>query len=432
MVWNPEMECMDRLQREKLQLERLQATCHRVYNQVPAYRKKFDEAGVKPEDIQSLKDLTKLPFTNKDDLRDNYPFGLFAEPMDKVVRIHSSSGTTGKATVVGYTRKDIETWSETMARTIGLGNGTHEDVVQVAYGYGLFTGGLGVHYGTEWVGATVIPISGGNTKRQLAVMRDYGTTMIACTPSYALCIAEVAEEEGFDIGQTRLRVGFFGAEPWSDSMRKQIEAALNIDALDIYGLSEIIGPGVSAECLEKCGLHICDDHFIPEVINPETGEQLPPGEKGELVFTCVTKEALPLIRYRTRDITSLTYEKCNCGRTSTRMERVSGRTDDMLIIRGVNVFPSQIESVLMEIEGAHPHYLITVDRRGTLDDLEIQVEIDEELFSDEVKKLEALRSHISESIKSVLNLNAKIMLVEPKTLERSMGKAKRVIDKRNI
>lgn len=433
MIWNKQAECMPREQLEQLQLERLKQTCQKVYQNVPAYCKKFNDAGVKPDDIQSLSDLSKLPFTTKEDLRLNYPFGLFAEPMNKVVRIHSSSGTTGKPTVVGYTREDVDLWAETMARTIGLAGGTSEDVLQVAYGYGLFTGGLGVHYGAEKVGATVIPISGGNTKRQLMVMRDFGSTMLACTPSYALCIAEEAAAEGIDIQKdTKLRVGIFGAEPWTDNMRKQIEQRLGIMALDIYGLSEIIGPGVSAECPEKCGLHICDDYFIPEIIDPATDKPLPPGEKGELVFTCITKQALPLIRYRTRDISRLFVEKCDCGRTSVRMERISGRTDDMLIIRGVNVFPSQIESVLMDIEGAHPHYLIVVDRKGTLDDLEIQIEVDEQLFSDEVRLLEDLRAKISEEIKSALGLGATVKLVEPKTLERSMGKAKRVIDKREL
>ena len=432
MIWNREMECMPRKQREGLQLERLKNTCQRVYEKVPAYKKKFDDAGVRPEHIQSLKDLSKLPFTTKDDLRLNYPFGLFAEPMSRIVRIHSSSGTTGKPTVLGYTREDIEIWAETMARTIGLADGTQEDILQIAYGYGLFTGGLGVHYGAERVGATVIPISGGNTKRQLMVMQDFGTTMLACTPSYALCIAEEALEDGLEIAKTKLRVGIFGAEPWTENMRKQIEKRMGITALDIYGLSEIIGPGVSAECMEKQGLHICDDHFIPEIIHPETEEVLPPGETGELVFTCVTKQALPLIRYRTRDISRLWLEPCRCGRTSARMERISGRSDDMLIIRGVNVFPSQIESVLMDIEGAHPHYLITVDRKGAMDELEIQVEIEERLFSDEIKSLESLRHKISEEIKGVLGLSAVIKLVEPKTIERSQGKARRVIDKRKL
>ena len=432
MIWNKACECMDRLELQRLQLERLKATVAKVYERVPAYRKKFDDAGVKPEDIQSLKDLQRLPFTVKQDLRDAYPFGLFAEPLDQVVRVHSSSGTTGQATVVGYTRNDIQTWAETMARTIGLGGGTSESVLQVAYGYGLFTGGLGVHYGSERLGAMTIPISGGNTKRQLQLIKDFGTTMIACTPSYALCIAEMAEEEGLDISKTSLKVGLFGAEPWSDSMRKQIENRLGIHALDIYGLSEIIGPGVSAECFEKDGLHICEDHFIPEIINPDTGEVLGEGQQGELVFTCVTKEAFPLIRYRTGDITRLNFAPCGCGRTSARMERVTGRSDDMLIIRGVNVFPSQIESVLMTIEGAHPHYLITVDRQGPLDVLEVQVEVEEQLFSDEIKALENLRNKIADELRSALSVSAKVLLVEPKTLERSMGKSKRVIDKRKL
>ncbi len=432
MIWNRQAECMARKDLEQLQLERLKATAAKVYERVPTYKKKFDEAGIRPEDIKSLKDLQRLPFTTKEDLRGGYPYGMFAEPLENVIRVHSSSGTTGQATVVGYTRKDIETWAETMARTIGLGGGTNQSVVQVAYGYGLFTGGLGVHYGSERLGAVTIPISGGNTKRQLQLICDFGTTILTCTPSYALCIAEMAEEEGIDLKKTKLTVGLFGAEPWSDNMRKQIETNMGIHALDIYGLSEIIGPGVSAECFEKNGLHICEDHFIPEIINPETGEVLEEGQLGELVFTCITKEALPLIRYRTRDLSRLNYAPCACGRTSARMERVTGRSDDMLIIRGVNVFPSQIESVLMNVEGAHPHYLIVVDRKGPLDDLEIQVEVEEQLFSDEIKGLESLKKKIEGEIRSALSVSATIKLVEPKTLERSMGKAKRVIDKRKL
>jgi phenylacetate-CoA ligase len=431
-MWNPEAEAMPRGKREEIQFERLKQTVKRCYEKVPLYREKFDEIGLKPEDIKSLDDLEKLPFTTKDDLRENYPFGLFTVPLDQIVRIHASSGTTGKPTVVGYTPNDIEVWAEVMARTLGCGEVTHRDIVQNAYGYGLFTGGLGIHYGAEKIGATVIPISGGNTKRQIMIMQDFGSTVLTCTPSYALYIAEVAEEMGVDLKELNLRVGFFGAEPWSENMRKQIEEKLGLHALDIYGLSEVIGPGVANECMEKNGLHIFDDHFIPEIINPETGERLPYGEEGELVFTCVTKEALPLIRYRTRDITRLIPEPCPCGRTHIRMARITGRADDMLIIRGVNVFPSQIESVLMEIEETEPHYQIIVDRVNQLDVLEVQVEVNERLFSDEVRKLEMVRKKIQDEIESILGISAVVTLVEPKTIKRSEGKAVRVIDKRKI
>jgi phenylacetate-CoA ligase len=432
IVWNQEIETISRAKLEKLQSERLQKTVERVYRNVPLYRQKFDQLGLKPEMIKSVKDLPRLPFTTKQDLRDSYPFGLFAEPQDKIVRIHASSGTTGKMTVVGYTRNDIETWSEVMARTLGCGDVSNRDIVQVAYGYGLFTGGLGAHYGAEKIGATVVPISGGNTKRQLQVMKDFNVTVLACTPSYTLFMAEAAAEEGLDIRALPLRVGFFGAEPWSNNMRKEIEEKLNVKAIDIYGLSEIIGPGVSSECLSQQGLHVWEDHFIPEIINPETGEVLPFGQKGELVFTCITKEALPLIRYRTRDISILYPEPCPCGRTHLRMNRVLGRTDDMLIIRGVNVFPSQIESVLLEIGETEPHYQLIVDREGNLDDLEIWVEVSERIFSDEVRKMEELEGKIKREILSTLGISARIKLVEPKTIPRSEGKAKRVIDRRDV
>ncbi len=431
-MWNQEIETMPKAELERLQTMRLRKTVERVYNNVPFYRQKLDEAGVKPEDIKSVKDVQRLPFTTKQDLRDNYPFGLFAVPQDEVVRIHASSGTTGKMTVVGYTKNDVATWSEVMARTLGCGEVTHKDIIQVAYGYGLFTGGLGVHYGAERVGATVIPISGGNTKRQLQIMADFHSTALACTPSYTMFMAESAAEEGVDIKSFPLRVGFFGAEPWSNNMRKEIEAQLNIKAIDIYGLSEIIGPGVSSECLVQNGLHVWEDHFLVEVIDPNTGEVLPYGEKGELVFTCITKEALPLIRYRTRDISVLYNDLCPCGRTHMRMNRVMGRTDDMLIIRGVNVFPSQIESVLLEIGETEPHYQLIVDREGNLDDLEIWVEVSERIFSDEVRKLEELESKLRREILSTLGISARVKLVEPKTIARSEGKAKRVIDRRDV
>ncbi len=430
MIFNKEYECMPRKELENLQLERLKATVKRVYENVPFYRKKFDEAGIKPEKIKILKDLQYLPFTTADDLRENYPFGLFAVPLKKVIRIHSSSGTTGKPKIAGYTAKDIEIWSEIMARTLAGAGCTDEDVVQVAYGYGLFTGGLGTHYGAEKIGALTIPVSGGNTQRQIMLMQDMGSTILACTPSYALYIAEVGEEMGVDFSKLKLKSGVFGAEPSTNEMRKEIEERLKLKAHDIYGLSEIIGPGVSFECEYQCGLHINEDHFLPEIINPETGEVLDEGEEGELVFTCITKEALPLIRYRTRDITVLHYEKCKCGRTTVRMEKVRGRTDDMLIIRGVNVFPSQIETVLLSIEETEPHYQLIVRKEGPLDVLEVQFEVNEKIFSDEVKKLMEIEQKVANAIESVIGIKAKVKLVEPKTIQRSMGKAKRVIDLR--
>ena len=431
-MWNPEIEAMPRPELQKLQAERLRRTVARVYQNVPFYRQKMQEAGIAPEDIQSVADLARLPFTYKQDLRDNYPFGLFAVPKDEVVRIHASSGTTGKMTVVGYTKSDINTWAEVMARTMSCGGVTNKDTVQIAYGYGLFTGGLGAHYGAEKIGAAVIPISGGNTKRQLQIMNDFGTTAVACTPSYSLFMAETAAEEGIDLRGMPVRVGFFGAEPWSNAMRKEIEEKWNIKAIDIYGLSEVMGPGVASECLVQNGLHVWEDHFMVEVIDPASGAVLPYGEKGELVFTCITKEALPLIRYRTRDISILFNEACPCGRTHLRMHRVMGRTDDMLIIRGVNVFPSQIESVLLEIGETEPHYQLIVDREGNLDDLEIWVEISERLFSDEVRKLEEIEGRIKREIQSTLGISARVKLVEPKTIARSEGKAKRVIDRRDV
>jgi phenylacetate-CoA ligase len=433
MIFNEEFETLPRPALEALQLKRLQDVARRVYERVPFYKKKFDEAGVRPDDIKTLDDLKNLPFTVKQDLRDNYPFGLFALPMEDVVRIHASSGTTGKATVVGYTKKDIELWAELMARTLAAAGATKHDIVHNAYGYGLFTGGLGIHYGSERLGASVIPISGGNTKRQIMIMQDFGSTILACTPSYALFMAEVAEEVGVDFAKMKLRAGIFGAEPWSNKMRLEIEKKLHIDAVDIYGLSEVIGPGVATECVEaKKGLHIFEDHFIPEIINPDTGEVLPYGEKGELVFTTVTKEAFPLIRYRTRDISRLTPEKCQCGRTHVRMDRVSGRSDDMLIIRGVNVFPSQIEGILLEIEGVEPHYQLIVDREGPLDILEVRVEVNEAVFSDEIKNLQVVEKIIEKDIKELLGVNATVKLVEPKSITRSEGKAVRVIDKRKL
>ena len=431
--WNREAECLPRPELEELQLERLRSVVARATERVPLYRQRFAETGIAANDIKSLDDLRRIPFTVKDDLRDNYPFGMLAVPMDQVVRIHASSGTTGKQTVVGYTRSDIGVWAEVIARTLGAGGATTGDVVQNAYGYGLFTGGLGLHYGSEFLGAAVIPISGGQTKRQVQVMQDFGSTVLCCTPSYALVIAEAAAELGVDFAKFPLRVGFFGAAPWTDGMRVEIEQKLAIDALDIYGLSEIIGPGVAYECLEKAGLHVAEDHFLVEVVDPGTGEPLPPGERGELVFTTLTKEALPLIRYRTRDLSVLNAEPCACGRTCYRMQRVTGRSDDMLIIRGVNVFPSQIESVIVGIEGVSPHYLLVVDRKpGKMDELEVWIEISEETFSDEMKELERLEQRVLSEIESVLGLSVRVKLVEPKSIARSEGKAKRVVDRRDL
>lgn len=432
LYWNQSRECMPREEMQKLQNERLIKTVKRVYHNVPFYRARMQEKGIEPGDIKGIEDLRKLPFTYKQDLRDNYPFGTFAAPLSEIVRIHASSGTTGKKTVVGYTRSDIERWSEVMARTLVSAGATKESVIQVAYGYGLFTGGLGAHYGAEKIGASVIPISGGNTRLQVEIMKDFGTTILACTPSYALYMAEELEETGIKLSELKLKAGVFGAEPWSEAMRNEIERRLGILAIDIYGLSEVIGPGVASECPCKCGLHVQEDHFIPEIIDPETEEILPPGSKGELVFTTITKEGLPLIRYRTRDISSLDYSPCACGRTTVRMSKVSGRTDDMLIIRGVNVFPSQIESVLLDMGETAPHYQIIVDRVNNLDVMEVWVEMTPTLFSDEVKRIEDLEKNIRKRIEDTLGISVKVKLVEPKSIERSQGKAKRVIDKRRI
>jgi phenylacetate-CoA ligase len=429
--FNEEFETLPRPALEALQFKRLQQVLQRVYRNVPFYEESFDNAGISPDDIKSLADLRRLPFTTKQDMRDSYPYGLFAAPMEEIVRIHASSGTTGKPTVVGYTSRDISNWSDLMARSFVAAGAHRGDIIHNAYGYGLFTGGLGAHYGAERLGASVIPISGGNTKRQLMIMQDFGSTVLTCTPSYSLFMAEEAKAEGIDFKALKLRVGIFGAEPWSEAMRREIEAKLNLHAIDIYGLSEIMGPGVAIECIEaKSGLHIWEDHFIPEIIDPESGEVLPEGEQGELVITTITKEGIPLIRYRTRDITSLTYAPCVCGRTHARLARMSGRSDDMLIIRGVNVFPSQIESILVRIEGVEPHYLLIVDREENLDTLEVQVEIGEELFSDEIKVLQSLSRRIEKEIKENLGVTSRVKLVEPKTIQRSEGKAKRVIDNR--
>lgn len=431
--WEEEIETLPRVGLESIQLKRLQHLVARVYKTVEPYRRKMDEAGIKPEDIQSLADLQKLPFTEKQDLRDNYPFGLFTVPLEDIVRVHASSGTTGKPTVVGYTKKDIETWANVMARALTCAGASREDMVQNAYGYGLFTGGLGAHYGIERLGATVIPVSGGNTKRQVTIMKDFGSTVLLSTPSYALNLGEAMDSMGIPPSSLSLRVGIFGAEPWSENMREEVERKLNLKAVDIYGLSEVMGPGVAMECLQsEKGMHIFEDHFLPEIIDPDTGEVLPPGEKGELVFTTLTKEAFPIIRYRTRDISRLIYEECGCGRTLVRMEKVTGRTDDMLIIRGVNVFPSQVEHVLMGTEGVEPHYQIVVEREGNLDTMSVQVEVSEGLFSDEIRVLENLTKTIQAEIKDLLGVTCRVKLVEPKTIQRSEGKAQRVIDNRKI
>jgi phenylacetate-CoA ligase len=432
LYWNRTCECMPRDEMMKLQTERLIAAVNRVYHNVPFYREKMQARGLEPGDIRTLDDLKKLPFSYKKDLRDTYPYGMFAVPLSEIVRIHASSGTTGKQIVVGYTRKDLDTWSEVMARTLVSANVTRESFVQIAYGYGLFTGGLGAHYGAERIGASVIPASGGNTRRQIQIMADFGTTTLACTPSYALYMAEEIEEAGIKKGDLKLKSGVFGAEPWSLEMRKQIEERLGIMAIDIYGLSEIIGPGVASECSCQNGLHVQEDHFIPEIIDPETEEVLPPGSKGEIVFTTITKEGFPLIRYRTRDLSMLTYEACDCGRTTVRMEKVTGRSDDMLIIRGVNVFPSQIESVLLHIGETTPNYQLIVDRVDNLDVLEVDVEMTPSMFSDEIKQIADIERKIRKELDWVLGINAKVKLVEPKSIARSEGKAKRVIDRRKL
>jgi phenylacetate-CoA ligase len=431
MIWNKERECADRQQMQELQSRELAAMIRRMQENVPFYRDKFREKGIEPEDIRSVEQLKQLPFTNKADLRDNYPFGLFTVPQTDVVRLHASSGTTGKPTVVGYTQGDIALWAEVVARSLTMAGIHSGDTIQIAYGYGPFTGGLGLHYGAEKVGATVIPISTGNTKKQLQFMTDFKATILACTPSYAAHLGESIQKEGISPADIKLRTGVFGAEPWTNEMRTEIEKLLNIKAYDIYGLSEVIGPGVSMECACQCGNHVFEDHFIPEIIDPGTLEVLPDGELGELVFTTVSKEAMPLLRYRTRDLTRLHHGKCDCGRTLVRMEKCLGRTDDMLIIRGVNVFPSQVESVLMEIAETTPHYQLIIRRDNNLDTMEIRVEINEENWSDSIRELEGIRRRIDHNIKSLLGIGAIIKLVEPNSIERSEGKAKRIIDHRN-
>lgn len=430
MYYDEKIETAPIEELKELQSKRLLDTIKRVYKNVPYYRDKMKASGITPDDIKSVSDLYKLPFTVKQDLRDNYPFGTFAVPQNKIARIHASSGTTGKQTVVGYTNNDIDMWATCVARCLTSVGITNDDIIQVAYGYGLFTGGLGLHYGSEKITALTVPVSGGNTKRQIQFMIDFGTTVLCCTPSYALFIADELKAMGLSKDDLSLKVGIFGAEPWSDAMKKDIENKLGLKAYDIYGLSEIIGPGVSMACSCDNGLHIMADHFIPEIINPETGEVLPDGENGELVFTCITKEALPLIRYRTRDLTSITHEVCKCGRTLPRMAKVTGRTDDMLIIRGVNVFPSQIESVLLEFAEVEPHYMIYVDRVDNLDIMTIEIEMSDAFFSDEVKQIEKLEKKLNHEIASSLGVSAYVKLVEPNRIPRSEGKAKRVLDRR--
>ena len=430
-VYTPKIECASRDYLHAIQSARLIEMVNNAYHNIPFYKKKFDEMGLKPSDIHSIEDIGKLPFTVKTDLRDNYPFGLFAVPQDKLVRIHASSGTTGKQTVVGYTAHDIEIWAESAARAIVAAGGTKKDIIHISYGYGLFTGGLGLHYGAEHLGATALPVSSGNTKRQVQLLQDFGSNILCCTPSYAMFIGETIRDMGIDPKSLPLRAGIFGAEPWTENMRKEIERLLNIKAYDIYGLSEIAGPGVSYDCEMQNGMHINEDYFFAEVIDPDTLQPLPDGEFGELVFTCIGKEALPLVRYRTRDICALNREACECGRTTIRMTKPHGRSDDMLIIRGVNVFPSQVEHVLLELK-MEPNYLILVDRKNNTDTMEVQVEMNPALFSDTVKELENTEKRIENALQSTLNIHARVRLMEPGSLPRSEGKAKRVIDKREL
>ncbi len=431
MIWNETYECMRREDMRELQSQRLRETVERVYANSPFYRHKMQEMGLVPDDIRSVDDLCKLPFTVKTDLRDQYPFGLFSAPMSEIVRLHASSGTTGKPIVAGYTRKDLNVWSEVLARTFSAGGCGRSDIFHISFGYGLFTGGLGAHYGAERIGASVIPMSTGNTEKQIQLMTDFGSTVLCCTPSYALYLAETVRKMGVG-DRLKLRIGFFGAEPWTEAMRMEIQEKLHIKAYDIYGLTEVMGPGVSYNCSEQNGMHISEDHFIPEIIDPVTLKPLPPGEVGELVFTTITKEGMPVLRYRTKDLTRLIYEPCPCGRTSVRMEKIKGRSDDMLIIRGVNVFPSQVESVLLEFAEMAPHYHIFVDRVNNSDTFEIQVEMRPEFFSDNLSRMLELKKRISQRMQSVLGIGAEIKLVEPGSIERFEGKARRVTDRRQI
>ena len=430
-MFQPQYEAMPRAELEALQLERLKALLVRVYENVPTYREKYDAAGFDPRSVESLEDLARVPFTVKDDLRSAYPYGMFAVPLRDIVRVHSSSGTTGQISVVGYTRGDIDRWADLMARTFAAAGATADDVVQVTYGYGLFTGGLGAHYGSERLGALTIPISGGNTKRQVQVLTDFGVTVLACTPSYALLIAETAREMGIDPHELPLRVGVFGAEPWSEGMRRQIEDELGVSAIDIYGLSEVLGPGVATECEHQNGLHVFEDHFIVEIVDPDTLQPVPDGQTGEVVFTTLTKEGIPVVRYRTRDISRIIPAQCACGRTMRRIERITGRSDDMLIIRGVNVYPSQIEQVLLGIPMVAPHYQVVLSKRGSMDNVEVHVEVAPEFAFDEVRELERLQRRVKADIESVLAVSIAVKLVEPKSIARSEGKAKRVVDLRD-
>ncbi|WP_022855771.1 phenylacetate--CoA ligase family protein [Thermodesulfobacterium thermophilum] len=433
MFWDQQLECIEPERLREVQLQRLKEVVKRVYEKVPFYRKKFDEAGIKPEDIRSLEDIKHLPFTSKTDMREAYPFGLFAVPLSEIVEIHTSSGTTGKPVVAGYTVKDIALWAEVMARCLVMVGATKDDIVQIAYGYGMFTGGLGFHYGAQKIGATVVPASAGNTKRQIELMKDFGTTFLACTPSYALYLTEYAKEEmGIDLSTLKLRIGSFGAEMWTEEMRKEIERRMGIKAYNVYGLTEIIGPGVAHECPAQQGLHVWEDHFYPEIIDPETGEPLPEGQEGELVLTSLTREGMPMIRFRTRDITTLHREKCACGRTLAKIERIKGRSDDMIKVRGVMIFPYQIEQAILEVQGVEPHYQIILTRPHYLDEVEVQVEMSKEIFSDDVKTIETLRKRLEKKIEQTVGVRVKVTLVEPKSIPRSEGKAKRIIDKRNL
>lgn len=429
--FTPDIETASQDYLRALQSARLIKMVEKCYKNVPFYKQKLDEAGILPGDIKSISDITKLPFTVKQDLRDNYPFGLFAVPKENLVRIHASSGTTGKQTVVGYTEHDVNIWSESAARALSAAGATKGDYVHVSYGYGLFTGGLGLHYGTEKLGATAIPVSSGNTQRQMQIMQDFGSNILCCTPSYAMYLGESLQAAGVDTSKLPLRAGIFGAEAWSENMRKEIEKSLNIKAYDIYGLSEIAGPGVAFECSAQCGMHINEDYFYPEVVDPDTLEPLPDGVFGELVFTCIGKEALPLVRYRTRDISALSHEKCECGRTLVKMLKPKGRSDDMLIIRGVNVFPSQVEHVILSL-GMEPNYQIVVDRKNNLDIMTVNIEMSEKLFSDSVREIETQENRIKNAMHTTLGIAAVIKLVEPRSLPRSEGKAVRVIDNRHI
>ncbi|MDI6724921.1 MAG: phenylacetate--CoA ligase [Methanobacterium sp.] len=432
MIWNEEAECMSQEEKEELQLARLQKIVKRAYENVPFYRKRFDESGIKPEDIKTIKDIEKLPLTTKDDLREAYPFGMFAVPRREIVELHTSSGTTGKPTVSGYTKKDIEIWSEVMARGLTMFGATEDDIIQNTHGYGLFTGGFGVHYGAQKIGLTVIPISTGQTKRQIEIMKDFNASIVIFTPSYGLYLSEVAEEEGLNTEELNLKAVGFGAEMWTEEMRQEIQRRFNAPAYNIYGLTEIMGPGIALECQEQDGLHVMEDHFYPEIIDSTTLETLPEGEKGELVLTTLTRHGMPIIRFRTKDVTALKREKCGCGRTLIKMDRITGRTDDMLKVRGVAVFPSQIEKALLKVDGLEPHYQIIVSRPHHMDVMEVQVEASPELFSDEIKELVGIKKNIEDYIHNEIGLRVEVTLVEPKTLPRSEGKAVRVFDKREF